>query len=94
MSKSRNYFYGTLQTVFELNCMEACMKEKYELLQKIYECGFYMTDLKLFLDTHPNNEEACAVYSKKKQEYTDFLNLFTLKYGEIDDLPWECECEV
>ena len=70
------------------------MNEKCELMQKIYEYGLKVVDLKLFIDTHPDSLEAIDMYNKTQKEYEDISNLYNLKYGEINALPWECECEV
>ena len=70
------------------------MSEQCELMQKIYEYGLVLTDCTQFIDTHPNSSEAKNYYNRMCNEYNEVLNLYSLKYGEVDELPWECECGV
>ena len=39
------------------------------LLQKVYEYGFAVDDVILFLDTHPDSAEALAYYQKMRAAY-------------------------
>ena len=38
--------------------------EMAEMSKRISEVGFYMDDLRLYLDTHPNCTEAIMLYNK------------------------------
>ncbi len=70
------------------------MNEQCELMQKIYEYSLVLTDCTQFIDTHPDSAEAKKYYNRMCNEYNEVLNLYSLKYGEVDELPWECECGV
>lgn len=39
------------------------------LLKKVYEYGFAVDDVILFLDTHPDNDDAIAYYQQMRAAY-------------------------
>lgn len=76
---------------------------KDKLLRRVASLGFYMYELRLFLDTHPNNREALEMlnsYTKKyesvKEEYEKQFGPLTLNGYNSDEWlkdpwPWEIE---
>ena len=79
-------------------------KDRMSLLHKINEASFAMDEARLFLDTHPNCEEAlayykdmCAVREKMVKEYTEYygpLSSYDCFCGESwkwVDYPWPWE---
>lgn len=81
--------------------------ERAELLQAIRQCCFYMTDLSLYLDTHPTDENALALYLRHKTMHDDLAAAYAKRFGalmqsQIDDetgwaawsnTPWPWEKE-
>ena len=81
------------------------MTERDILLKKIGTCKFAVTDIDLFLDTHPGDSEML----KKRREYTEQLiplvKMYEEKYGPLtkeenavnkwawvkDPWPWDME---
>jgi len=79
------------------------------LMKRIQVCGFVLDEVRLFLDTHPNHQEALNCYKKylaMKQEaaaqyvqkygplnYEDFDNSSTWRWIE-GPWPWENQKEV
>ena len=59
------------------------MKERRELMQKIYEIGFAMDDMILFLDTHPEDSQAFALYETYQKEYRELQKQYELLYGPL-----------
>ena len=68
------------------------MESREELLNKISAVCFVVQDLKLFLDTHPCNEDAIKLYGdyvkeakKLKEKYTAFYGPLMAEQYEPDD---------
>ena len=76
------------------------------LMQNIYELGFVLTELNLYLDTHPDDLEAIEYYAQIKDKYCDYMTQYADYYGPLDKLhisndnywmwvatpmPWEME---
>jgi spore coat protein JB len=69
-------------------------KEREKLLQYISEVSFALDDCILFLDTHPNNEEALEYYHKynemrneAREEYENCFGPLTNR-GVVSDNMW------
>lgn len=75
-------------------------------MQSIYELGFVLIETMLFLDTHPDNQEAIDYYMDMKDKYREALERFADFYGPINmtnmssenywmwvatPMPWEME---
>lgn len=45
------------------------MMDKRSLMQKIYELGFAMDDMALYLDTHPKDKRALNYYHELHEQY-------------------------
>lgn len=78
-----------------------------ELLQHISEVSFMIDDITLYLDTHPECQEAMEEYCKYKNMRMSALHEYSEQYGALnryqvnpDDYwcwvnrpwPWEKEC--
>ena len=72
----------------------------------IYELGFVLTEVNLYLDTHPDDLEAIEYYAQIKDKYCDYMTQYADYYGPLDKLhisndnywmwvatpmPWEME---
>lgn len=65
------------------------------MMQKLSEAAFYVTDLNLYLDTHPDDEkalcmfrEACERYKKCKKEFEEHHYPLTVCSSDCD-YSWE-----
>ena len=82
------------------------MNERQMLLQKISEQQFAATELALFLDTHPDNQQALSLHEQYTNEYLALKKAFEEKFGPLtvfcpnhgekwcwvkDPWPWEKE---
>jgi spore coat protein JB len=80
---------------------------KKELLDWINQVSFALTDLSLFLDTHPCDTEALVCFEKYNEERQRALTLYSNQYGPLimdtindsnhwywstTSWPWEGEC--
>ena len=54
-----------------------------ELLMQIRRLGFVLYDLILFLDTHPQDEDAMALYEEHLQKYKEITKEFAGLYGPL-----------
>lgn len=59
------------------------MSEREKLLMRIQVMDFAMLETNLFLDSHPNNQEALALHEKYKQSYEMLVAEYESKYGPI-----------
>ncbi len=64
------------------------MKEKKdlnreELMLKIQELEFAVVDLNLFLDTHPENQQALMDYNMYTSELMKLKKVFEMQYGPL-----------
>ena len=82
------------------------MNERKMMLKKIQAACFALEEIKLFLDTHPNDRAALECYSKYQKIYEMLVKEFEEKYGALkaervdttrgwtwvnDPWPWEME---
>ena len=65
-----------------------------ELLERINEASFAVDEAKLFLDTHPCDEEAMGYFMKYVQIRKELMREYAEKYGPltIDDAEYS-ECD-
>lgn len=63
------------------------MSESIMLLDTIRKYGFALTELNLYLDTHPKCTNALSYFNKYKELYKKACDEYTSKYGPltIDD---------
>ena len=59
------------------------MNEKNALLRTLSALAFSMFDLHLFLNTHPDDAGALAMYSQYQQKYLAAAAEFERKYGPL-----------
>jgi Cft2 family RNA processing exonuclease len=60
--------------------------EREDLMTKIYQMGFYLDDLTLYLDTHENDVQAIQLYHQKAKEYAELRKQFAQKYYPLSRL--------
>ena len=69
-----------------------------ELLRAIMEASFFATDLKLYLDTHPNDERAVEMFREAVKQYNackaafedSFYPLTSNSAGKDGEWDWLC----
>lgn len=76
------------------------------LLGQITQVSFVMDELRLYLDTHPDESEALARFAENRKLRRELLDAYTAKYGPIEaygaggttewnwtdaPMPWESE---
>lgn len=57
------------------------MQSREELLYQITMTGFVMDDLRLFLDTHPCESRAIALFNENAEKYEALCKEYTNNYG-------------
>lgn len=62
-----------------------------DLLKIIYETGFALDDTVLFLDTHPDCEEALSYYHKMKKIHEQAFSDYQENYGPLLDTGVTCK---
>ena len=58
--------------------------DKAKLMKTITQASFAMDDVRLFLDTHPNCQEALEYYSKAKKIRDKAWDIYTENFGPLD----------
>ena len=66
------------------------MKDRGALLRKIGQASFGMTDLQLYLDTHPDDAKALALYNSYRDKYVALVQEFSQKYGPLTAMDAAC----
>lgn len=56
---------------------------KCTLMNLIYEVGFSLDDILLYLDTHPKDMTALKYYQRLKSEYQELTHLYATHYGPL-----------
>lgn len=54
-----------------------------QLLRKIMEYKFYVNDLTLYLDTHPNDRKALALHNEYVEKLNEVTKEFEKMYGPL-----------
>ncbi|MBR5371715.1 MAG: spore coat protein CotJB [Oscillospiraceae bacterium] len=57
--------------------------ERDELLDAVRQCRFYMTDLSLYLDTHPTDENALALFTEHKAMFEEYAAEYAKRFGAL-----------
>ncbi len=52
----------------------ACNVEKQRLMNAIYQCGFAISDITLFLDTHPKDPDALDYFQAYETQIQSFCS--------------------
>lgn len=69
-------------------------KDQLALLKKVQEMEFVAIELNLYLDTHPNDEEAIQDYNWAIDNLLKYIQEYEDKYGPLTPIyksacPWE-----
>ena len=59
------------------------MNEQEMMLRKIRSLDFAMWEMRIFLDTHPNDPAAIKKYDSYAMKHKEMINIYTSKYGPI-----------
>ena len=59
------------------------MNEREVLLKRVQVCDFVLKDTVLYLDSHPDDQDALAYYRKHLQMRKEAAEAYTLKYGPL-----------
>ncbi len=54
-----------------------------ELMKRVYETGFALDDVQLFLDTHPTDQEAMKYYFFAQKANQQAINAYEQVYGPL-----------
>lgn len=54
-----------------------------QLLQKVFETGFALDDLLLYLDTHPDDAQAMEYYRYAQNANREAINAYENAYGPL-----------
>ena len=73
---SRNYNSGNSSC----NCSRP---DRRQLMEEIRACNFAVTDIGMFLDTNPNNEEALECCNDYRDMYEDAVREYEKHYGPL-----------
>ncbi|MGI5893699.1 MAG: spore coat protein CotJB [Candidatus Merdivicinus sp.] len=80
-------------------------ENKKKLLREIQQCNFALVEANLYLDTHPEDQEAIQYFKKAQKRLSGHLAEFEEKYGKISantdgklrwawvDEPWPWQME-
>lgn len=60
--------------------MPNAKNDKERLMLEIQKYGFYLIDLGLYLDLHPNDKEALATFNENRNKYYRLINEFNKNY--------------
>ena len=52
-------------------------------MNAIYQCGFAISDITLFLDTHPKDPDALDYFQHMKHKYNHFVAEYETKFGPL-----------
>jgi spore coat protein JB len=59
-------------------------KDRANMIYEMCEVGFYLDDLRLFLDTHPNDCQALAMYNEYEMKNKVLADEYAVAYGPMD----------
>lgn len=59
------------------------MNQKEELMKTIYESGFALDDVLLYLDTHPCDQEALRYYQYVRTLRKEALEAYNCQFGPL-----------
>lgn len=66
-------------------------KDRMSLLRKISEASFAMDEVRLFLNTHPDCDEALAYFRNMCAVREQLVKEYTANYGPMD--AYDCFCD-
>lgn len=83
------------------------MNEKESLMRCLMQTNFILDDMKLYLDTHPNDKEGMEIFENARIKRNEYLRQYESKFGPITadsastcgrwdwiDNPWPWQNEV
>ncbi len=59
------------------------MNDREALMKKIQEYGFAAYDWNLYLDTHPYDKTAIAMYRKMYSKAREYMDMYNQKFGPL-----------
>lgn len=59
------------------------MRERKELMHRIYVVGFALDEIVLFLDTHPQDEQAFSYYETLQNQYQELRGEYIAMFGPL-----------
>ena len=62
-----------------------------QLMRKLSEAMFYMTDLNLYLDTHPNDEKALRMFEEATRNAKACVDAFEKRFYPLFASSADCE---
>lgn len=68
------------------------VNEKSRLMKMIEELSFALDDTRLFLDTHPDNQEALMYFERTMHLRNRAVKEYTMKYGPISQYDVNLSC--
>lgn len=71
------------ETEYQRNSSVPSGDSKCDMMRKIQETDFAITDLNLFLDTHPNCKEALELFTKLSATSKSLKSDYQRKYGPL-----------
>ena len=63
--------------------METCNNDREKLLRQIMEYKFYINDLALYLDTHPEDQSAIRMHSEYSEKQINLTAEYQRLYGPL-----------
>lgn len=78
-----NNMHSTNRNINNPNVSSNPVPCRKDLMNSIYEIGFALDDIILFLDTHPSNQEALNYYQKLRKQYHDLVKTYSIHYGPL-----------
>ena len=66
-----------------MNCCNNIRNEKAMIMKNIYELGFALVETMLYLDTHPEDEDALAFFREKAELRKEALKQYAEQYGPL-----------
>lgn len=67
--------------------------DKKNLMMEIYKYGFIVDDLKLYLDTHPEDSKALECFNEARENYENAVKNYTKLYGPLLVSMYEPDCK-
>lgn len=67
-----------------MNDMNTQMLSRNALMRKIMEYSFYIYDLNLYLDTHPNDRRTLSDYQQMREQYDKLVDKYMNNFGPIN----------
>ena len=68
------------------------MLKRTELLQDVMMFDFAVTDVSLFLDTHPHDQNAFQYYQEANQRLKQATELYTKQFGPLNNRTIAGDC--